>query len=68
MNAFVVNGLIKRRVELAGDIQKAHEVLRRMVQDLENLDATILQLEPDFRVQRSNRKHPAAEGLANRAR
>jgi hypothetical protein len=30
MNAFVVSGLIKRRVELAGDIEKAHEALRRM--------------------------------------
>jgi hypothetical protein len=51
MNAFVVSGLIKRRAELAGDIEKAHEALRRMVQDLENLDATILQFEPDFRVE-----------------
>jgi hypothetical protein len=51
MNAFVVSGLIKRRAELAGDIEKAHEALRRMVLDLENLDATILQFEPDFRVE-----------------
>jgi hypothetical protein len=51
MNAFVVSGLIKRRAELAGDIEKAHESLRRMVLDLENLDATILQFEPDFRVE-----------------
>jgi hypothetical protein len=41
MNAFVASGLIKRRVELAGDIEKANEALRCMVQDLENLDATI---------------------------
>jgi hypothetical protein len=51
MNAFVVSGLVKRRAELAGDIEKAHEALRRMVQDLENLDATILQFEPDFKVE-----------------
>ena len=51
MNAFVGSGLIKRRVELAGDIEKANEALRCMVQDLENLDATILQFEPDFRVE-----------------
>ena len=51
MNAFVASGLIKRRVELAGDIEKANEALRCMVQDLENLDATILQFEPDFRVE-----------------
>jgi hypothetical protein len=37
----------------AGEIEKAHEALRRMVLDLENLDATILllQFEPDLRVE-----------------
>src|SRR5258708_35324396 len=51
MNAFVVSGLIKRRAELAGEIERTHEALRKMVLDLENLDATILQFEPDFRVE-----------------
>jgi hypothetical protein len=51
MNAFVVSGLIKRRAQLAGDIEKGHEALRRMVLDLENLDATILQFEPDFKLE-----------------
>jgi len=51
MNTFVVSGLVKRRAQLAGDIEKAHEALRRMVLDLENLDATILQFEPNFRVE-----------------
>jgi hypothetical protein len=51
MNAFVVSGLVKRRAQLAGDIEKAHEALRRMVLDLENLDATILQFDPDFKVE-----------------
>jgi hypothetical protein len=51
MNAFVVSGLVKRPAELAGDIEKTHEALRKMVLDLENLDATILQFEPDFRVE-----------------
>ncbi len=51
MNAFVVSGLVKRRAELAGDIEKAHEMLSRMVLDLENIDATILQFEPDFKIE-----------------
>jgi hypothetical protein len=51
MNAFVVSGLIKRRAQLAGDIEAAHEALRRMVLDLENIDATILQFEPNFRLE-----------------
>jgi hypothetical protein len=51
VNAFVVSGLIKRRAEFAGEIERTHEALRKMVLDLENLDATILQFEPDFRVE-----------------
>ena len=42
---------VKRRAELAGEIERTHETLRKMVADLENLDATILQFEPDFRVE-----------------
>ena len=41
MNSFVINGLVKRRTELAGDIEKTHETLRKMVLDLESLDATV---------------------------
>ena len=43
MNAFVLSGLVKRRAQLAGDIENTHEVLRKMVLDLESLDATIVQ-------------------------
>jgi hypothetical protein len=43
MNAFVVNGLVKRRAELAGEIERTHESLRKMLTDLESLDATIQQ-------------------------
>jgi len=51
MNAFVVSGLIRRGAELAGAIERAHEALHKMVLDLENLDATILQFEPDFKIE-----------------
>lgn len=51
MNAFVIAGLVKRRAQLAGDIEKAHQSLRAMVADLENLDATILQFDPGFQVE-----------------
>jgi hypothetical protein len=50
MNEFVLNGLVKRRAELADDIENTHEALRKMVQDLESLDATIVQFDPDFQV------------------
>jgi hypothetical protein len=51
MNAFVLSGLVKRRAELAGDIENTHNALRKMVLDLENIDATILQFDPDFKVE-----------------
>jgi hypothetical protein len=36
---------------LAGDIENAHEALRKMVLDLESPDATIVQFDPDFKVE-----------------
>lgn len=51
MNSFVIAGLVKRRAELAGDIEKGHEALRKLILDLENLDATILQFDPNYRVE-----------------
>lgn len=50
-NETVVNGLIAKRAELAGDIERTHEALRKMVSDLEHLDQTILQFDPDYRVE-----------------
>jgi hypothetical protein len=41
----------ERRSELAGEIEAVHEALRKMVTDLENLDATIVQFDPDFKVE-----------------
>src|SRR5258705_914714 len=51
MNEFVVSGLVKRRAALAGEIEATHETLRKMVADLENLDATIVQFDPNFKVE-----------------
>jgi len=50
-NPLVVAGLIRRRSQLAGDIEAAHESLRGMILDLEHLDATILQFDPTYRVE-----------------
>jgi hypothetical protein len=51
MNTVVLSGLVKRRAELAGDIERTHEALRKMVLDLESLGATIIQIDPDFQVE-----------------
>ncbi|MET4118883.1 hypothetical protein ABIB85_005512 [Bradyrhizobium sp. JR1.5] len=51
MIEIVLSGLMKRRAELAGDIERTHEALRKMVLDLESLDATIVQFDSDFQVE-----------------
>lgn len=48
---YVVNGLVKRRAALAGEIEHTHEALKKLVADLENLDATIQQFDPSFQVE-----------------
>lgn len=51
MSEIVLGGLVKRRAELAGDIERMHETLRKLVLDLKALDATIVQFDPDFQVE-----------------
>lgn len=51
MTDYVLTGLIKRRAELTGKIERTHGDLRKMVDDLENLDQTIRQFAPDFQVE-----------------
>lgn len=51
MTDHVLTALVKRRAELAGDIEATHERLRKLVDDLENLDQTIRQFAPDFQVE-----------------
>jgi len=51
MDEYVINGLVRRRAKLAGDIENTHAALRKMVDDLETLDATIRQFDPSFQVE-----------------
>lgn len=51
MTDYVLQGLVKRRAELTGEIERTHAALRKMVDDLENLDATIRQFSPDYQVE-----------------
>ena len=51
MHDIVKAGLVKRRAELSGEIEATHERLRKMVADLEALDATILQFDPSYQVE-----------------
>ena len=50
-NSFVLPGLVRKRAELAGDIERTQADLQRMIRDLENLDATILLFDADYQVE-----------------
>lgn len=51
MTDYVLTGLVKRRAQLTGDIERTHDALRKMVSDLESLDATIRQFDPSHNVE-----------------
>src|SRR5215212_9345414 len=48
---YVVNGLVKRRAELAGDIENTQKRLGELVEDLAHLDDVILQFDPSYQIQ-----------------
>jgi hypothetical protein len=48
---YVLTGLVKRRAELAGEIEATHAKLRKMIDDLEKLDSVILQFDPEHNVE-----------------
>ncbi len=47
-NENVVSGLIRKRAEIAGQIEHLQDRLRQLVIDLDNLDATIHLFDPDI--------------------
>ena len=47
----VITALVRKRAQLAGDIELAHEALRKMVGDLETLDSALLMFDPDYKVE-----------------
>jgi hypothetical protein len=51
MTDYVLHGLVKRRAELAGEIEATHARLRKMIDDLEKLDSVILQFDPTHNVE-----------------
>ena len=48
MADYVLAGLLKRRSELAGEIEQARETFRKLIVDMEHLDATIGQFDPQY--------------------
>lgn len=47
----VLAGIVRKRAELAGDIERTHEALKRMIADLSSLDATLRLFDPDIEIE-----------------
>ncbi len=47
----VITALVKKRANLAGDIERHHKELRQKIIDLEYLDNTIQLFDPDYQVE-----------------
>ena len=47
----VINGLVRRRAELAGEIENTQKKLGDLVEDLQHLDSVILQFDPSYEIQ-----------------
>lgn len=51
MTDYMVLGLVKKRAELAGDVERTHERLRQLVNDLESIDRTLRIVAPDMELE-----------------
>lgn len=47
----VITALVTRRARVAGDIENAQETVKKLVADLEHIDATIRLFDPDYRIE-----------------
>jgi hypothetical protein len=50
MTDYILTGLVKRRAEIAGEIDATQEKLRALIRDLEHLDATLLIFDPQTQI------------------
>jgi hypothetical protein len=50
-DSLAVAALVRKRAELAGDIENTHNRLREMIRDLEKLDATIHLFDPSVEIE-----------------
>lgn len=51
MTDYMITGLVSKRAELAGDIERAQEALAKLVQDLGHIDTTLRIVAPDMTVE-----------------
>lgn len=50
MTDYVLTGLVKRRAEIAGEIDDAQNKLRALIKDLEHIDATLMIFDPQIQI------------------
>ncbi len=48
MTDYVLTGLVKRRAEMAGEIEATHAKLKLLLEQLGSMDATITQFDPGY--------------------
>ena len=48
MTDYVPTGLVKRRAEIAGEVEEVHKRLSKLLVDLESVDATIMQFDAGY--------------------
>lgn len=48
MTDYVVTGLVKRRAEIAGQIEALHEQLKKLLADLETIDSALAVFDPSI--------------------
>jgi hypothetical protein len=65
MSELVINGLARKRADLAGEIEHTQARLRTLVADVGSLDAAIRVFNPDYKVQaiKSKAFRPSREGI-----
>lgn len=51
MTNYMVEGLAKKRAEVAGEIERTHELLGKLVKDLAHIDATLRIVAPELAVE-----------------
>lgn len=51
MTVYALTGLVKRQAEIAGEIERTHDHLKKIIGDLETLSATILQFDPPYDIE-----------------
>ena len=47
-NAYIINGLVKKRAEIAGQLEDAQMRVRQFIIDIDNVDNVLRQFQPDI--------------------